>query len=161
MAKTKITALIHTQDNARSLGSALDSLRQCDECIVVDHGSRDETVKVAKEHGARVINAVPGVNRGAYAQDARNNWVLCLLPQEALAEELEASLFEWREAEHEDATLGFNVAIREQNGAGWKALRPEMRLANRKQINWTGDLPPENPEAAALAGHIVRIPERE
>ena len=43
----------------------------------------------------------PGVDRGAYSQDARNQWVLCLLPQEALAEELEASLFEWSEAEHE------------------------------------------------------------
>ena len=55
MAKTKITALIHTCDNALSLGRALDSLRPCDEVIVVDHGSRDETVKVAKEHGAKVI----------------------------------------------------------------------------------------------------------
>lgn len=161
MPKTKITALIHVQDNERSLGRALDSLRPCDEVIVVDHGSKDETVKVAREHGAKVITGVPGVDRGAYAQDARNNWVLCLLPHEALAEELETSLFEWREAEHEDATLGFNVAIREQNGAGWKPLRQEMRLANRKQINWTGDLPPENPKAPKLAGHILRIPEKE
>jgi len=161
MAKTRITALIHVQDNERSLGRALDSLRPCDEVIVVDHGSKDETVKVAREHGAKVINGVPGVDRGAYAQDARNPWILCLLPQEALAEELEASLFEWSEAEHEDATLGFNVAIREQNGAGWKSLTPEMRLANRKQINWTGDLPPENPRAPVLPGHILRIPEKD
>ena len=159
MAKTRITALIHTQDNEHSLGRALDSLRPCDEVIVVDHGSKDETVKVAREHGAKVITGVPGVDRGAYAQDARNDWILCLLPQEALAEALEAALFEWRETEPEDATLGFNVAIREQNGAGWKQLPAEMRLANRKQINWTGDLPPENPKARKLAGDILRIPE--
>jgi len=120
MAKTKISALIHAFDNERSLGRALDSLRPCDEVIVVDHGSKDETAKIAREHGARVITAVPGVDRGAYAQDARNQWVLCLLPQEALAEELEASLFEWSESEHEDAQLGFGMTIREQNGAGWK-----------------------------------------
>jgi glycosyltransferase involved in cell wall biosynthesis len=161
MAKTKITALIHVQDNERSLGRALDSLRPCDEVIVVDHGSQDETVKVAREHGAKVITGVPGVDRGAYAQDARNEWILCLLPQEAVAEELEAALFEWRESEQENATLGFNVAIREQNGAGWKSLSPEMRLANRKQINWTGDLPPENPKAPRLGGHILRIPEKD
>ena len=159
MSKTKISALIHACNNERSLGRVLDSLRPCDEVIVVDHGSQDETVKVAREHGAKVINGVPGVDRGAYAQDARNLWILCLLPQEALAEELEASLFEWSEAEHEGSQMGFNVAIREQNGIGWKSLPAEMRLANRKEINWTGDLPPENPNVPALAGHILRIPD--
>ena len=94
-AKTKISALIHTCDSARSLGRALDSLRPCDEVIVVDHSSKDETVKVAKEHGAKVINAVPGVGRGAYAQDARNQWVLCLLPQEALEGHIDTSWMEW------------------------------------------------------------------
>ena len=158
MAKTKITALIHTCNSARSLGRALDSLRPCDEVIVVDHGSQDETLKVAQEHGAKVIHGVLGVDRGAYAQDARNPWILCLLPQEALAEDLEASLLEWREDEH-DGQMGFNMAIREQNGAGWKSLDAEMRLANRKQINWTGDLPPANPNVPALAGHIMRIPD--
>jgi glycosyltransferase involved in cell wall biosynthesis len=161
MPKTKISALIHACDNERSLGRALDSLRPCDEVIVVDHNSNDDTAKIAREHGARVIAGVPGVDRGAYSQDARNQWILCLLPQEALAEELEAALFEWSEAEHEEAQMGFNMAIREQNGAGWKSLPPEMRLANRQQINWTGDLPPSNPNAPALAGYILRIPDAE
>ncbi|MGC2698338.1 MAG: glycosyltransferase [Candidatus Angelobacter sp.] len=159
MAKTKISALIHTCDNERTLGRVLDSLRPCDEVIVVDHGSKDETVKVARDHGARVVTAVPGVDRGAYSQDARNQWVLCLLAQETLAEDLEASLFEWTEAEQDPNQMGFNMTIREQNGAGWKTLSPEMRLANRKQINWTGDLPPANPQAPALAGHILRVPD--
>ena len=159
MAKTKITALIHARDNARSLGRALDSLRPCDEVIVVDHGSSDETARVAREHGARVIAGVPGVDRGAYAQNARNQWILCLQPEETLTEALEASLFEWRDAERDDQQMGFNVAIREQNGSNWKLLEPEMRLANRKQINWTGDLPPANPRVPLLAGDILRIPE--
>ena len=159
MAKTKISALIHTCNNALALGRALDSLRPCDEVLVVDHGSTDETVKIAKEHGAKVVNGVPGVDRGAYARDARNKWILCLLPQEALAEDLEASLLEWVEAEQDENQMGFNMAIREQNGAGWKSLEPEMRLANSKQINWTGDLPPANPNAPALAGHVLRIPD--
>ena len=161
MAKTKISALIHACDNERSLGRALDSLRPCDEVIVVDHGSQDETGKIAREHGAKVIAGVPGVDHGAYIQNAGNSWILCLLPHEALAEELEASLIEWGETEHDGGEVGFNVAIREQNGAGWKLLPPEMRLANREQINWTGDLPPENPNAPTLEGHILRIPDSE
>jgi glycosyltransferase involved in cell wall biosynthesis len=161
MARTNISALIHACDNARSLGRALDSLRPCDEVIVVDHGSKDDTVEIAREHGAKVIKAVPGVNRGVYAQDARNEWILCLLPQEAVAEELEASLFEWSEADQNADQMGFKMAVREQNGAGWKSLDAEMRLANRKQVNWIGELPPTIPELPVLAGHILRIPDEQ
>ena len=157
----KITALIHTSNNERCLGRALDSLRPCDEVIVVDHSSHDESLKVAREHGARVIKGVQGVTYGAYAQDAKNDWILCLLPSECLGDELEISLFEWKDSEPAQGQLGYNVGLREQNGAGWKTLSAEMRLVNRKQINWTGDLPPTAPNAIPLAGHILRIPDQE
>ena len=133
MAKTKISALIHVQDNEHSLGRALDSLRPCDEVIVVDHGSRDETAKVAREHGARLISGVPGVDRGAYAQDARNQWILCLLPHEALAEELEASLFEWCEGEHDVEQMGFNLGIREQRRSEERRVGKECRSVCRSR----------------------------
>ena len=158
MAKTKITALLHTCNDGLQLGRALDSLRPCDEVLVVDHGSADETVKVAREHGARIVQGVAGVDHGAYAHDAQNEWVLCLLPSESLAEELETSLLEWREQEHADNVSGFNMGVREQNGEGWKFLPAEMRLVNRKQLNWVGDLPPSDANAPSLKGHILRIP---
>ena len=157
----KITALIHTSNNERCLGRALDSLRPCDEVIVVDHGSRDESAKVARDHGARLIKGVQGVDHGAYAQDARNDWILCLLPSETLADDLETSLFEWKDSEPAHNLLGYNISIREQNGAGWKTLAAEMRLVNRKQLNWTGDLPPETPNMPALEGHLLRIPDHD
>jgi glycosyltransferase involved in cell wall biosynthesis len=155
----KITALLHVANSHHSLARALESLRSCDEILVVDHGSDEGTVKVAKEHGARTIKGVQGVDRGAYAQDAKNDWILCVLPSESIAEELEASLLEWKHTEPKDVRLGYNVGIREQNGMQWKFLSPELRLVNRSQINWTGDLPPESTDAPALEGHLLRIPE--
>ena len=156
----KISAIVHTCDSERSLGRALDSLRPCDEVMVVDHGSRDDSVKVAREHGARVVKAVPGVNHGVYVQDAHHDWIFCLQACEAMAEELEASLQEWKQSEPAEDQLGYNVQVREQNGAGWKTLAPQFRLVNRKQINWIEELPPDTPNAPSLPGHILRIPEK-
>ena len=91
--------MLHTCNVASQLERCLYSLRPCDEVIVIDHGSTDDTVKIAREHGARVIQGVSGVDHGAYTQDVRNDWVLVLCPNECVGEDLEASLFEWREAE--------------------------------------------------------------
>jgi len=153
----KISALIHIFNDERRLGRALDSLRSCDDVMVVDHGSTDESLKIARDHGARIIKGVHGVDHGAYAQDAHHDWIFCLLPTESLAEELEASLLEWKESQPPENLIGYNVKIREQNGTGWKILAAQLRLANRKQINWTGDLPPEAVEAPLIEGYILRI----
>ena len=153
----KISALIHICNDARRLGRSLDSLRTCDDVMVVDHGSTDESLKIARDYGARIIKGVRGVDHGAYAQDARHDWIFCLLPGESLAEELGASLLEWKESQPPEDQIGYNVNIREQNGTGWKMLAAQLRLANRKRINWTGDLPPEAVNAPLIEGYILRI----
>jgi len=157
----KISGLIHISNHDRNLGRALESLRPCDEVLVVNHGATEEILKVVREHGARIINGVNGVEHGAYVQDAHNDWIFCIMPDEAVAEELEASLLEWKHSEPAKDYLGYNVDVREQNGTHWKFLAPELRLVNRQKINWTGDCPPTAPDAPALAGHILRIPEHE
>ncbi len=152
----KITALIHTCNDELRLGRALDSLRACDEVIVVDHGSTDNTEKVARDHGADFKRGISGVDRGTYAVDARYDWILCLAANESLNEQLEASLFEWKSADHDEA-VGFNVAIREEADAGWKNGEAETRLINRKKMNWTGDLPPTSTINTLLAGDVLRF----
>ncbi len=92
----KITALLHTRNDALRLGRALDSLRPCDEVLIIDDNSDDDTVRVARANGAHIKTSTPGVTHGAYAMDASHDWILCLRPTEALSEELEASLLEWK-----------------------------------------------------------------
>lgn len=151
----KITALIHTNNDGLRLGRALDSLRACDQVIVVDHGSSDNTEKVARDHGAEFKKAISGVDPGTYAVDARNDWVLCLCANESLSESLEASLFEWKSNEHE--STAFNFRVKEETGQGWKNGAAETRLVNRTKLSWTGELPPTTTANGTIAGEILRF----
>jgi glycosyltransferase involved in cell wall biosynthesis len=164
----KITAFLHTYNDAQRIGRTLDSLRAIDEVLVVDHGSTDDTIKIAREHGARIKEGVPGVNRGVYVIDAHNDWIFCILPNESLSEGLEASLFEWKQRVDEpldhadkDANAPFNntysVTIREETDDGWRILAAETRLINRKQINWSEAVPPNNEQSVKLAGELLRF----
>ena len=157
----RVTGLIHITNNDSHLGRALESMRQCDEVLVINHGAKEEIVKLARDHGARVINGVNGVDHGAYAQDAHHDWIFCLQADEAVAEELEASLLEWKQSENVKDQLGYNIGIRAQNGTRWESLPAELRLANRSKINWTSDCPPLAPNAPSLPGYILRIPDHE
>lgn len=164
----KITAILHTHNDAKRLGRALESLRAFDEVLVIDHGSTDATVKVARHHGTMVKEGVPGVNPGVYVIDAHNDWIFCMLPNESVSESLEASLFEWKEREKEpldhaekDAEAALNqtysVGIREETENGWRRAPAETRLINRKQINWSEAIPPNNEKSIVLAGELLRF----
>ena len=164
----KITAILHTHNDARRIGRALDSLRAIDEVLVIDHGSTDDTVKIARHHGATVKEGVPGVNPGVYAIDAHHDWIFCLQPNESFSESLEAAIFEWKQKEDEpmnhaekdkNAALvdSFSVAVREENGSGWESRPAETRLVNRKQVNWTDELPPNHDGSVALGGELLRF----
>jgi len=162
----KITALIHTRNDEQRIGRAIESLRACDEVLVIDHGSTDRTAKVAGHHGATVKQGVPGVNPGVYAIDARHDWIFCLLPTEAVSEALEASLFEWKDRQDEEShpagrdkhaatASAFSVSVRQETAAGWKDLPPETRLVNRKEVN--GHLPANDPASELLIGDLLRF----
>src|ERR1035438_10611124 len=103
----RITALLHTHNDAFRLGRALDSLRPCDEVLVIDDRSEDDTSKVAREHGATLKSAVPGVTFGEYATHASHDWILCLRPHETLSDDLEAALFDWKSQEPAQNVAGY------------------------------------------------------
>ncbi|MBV8207560.1 MAG: hypothetical protein JO041_12265 [Acidobacteria bacterium] len=158
----KISALIHAHDDERRLGRLLETLRPCDEVVVIDHGSSDRTREVAREYGATVRAGVLGVKPGAYVADLKHDWVLCLLPCESLSEALETSLFEWKEnfnEEQQPAEIpsGYCISMREERGAGWGTRSPEFRLVNRNRINWTDELPPNVCPGPSLSGEILRF----
>lgn len=153
----KITALLHTHNDALRLGRVLDSLRPCDEVLIIDDSSEDDTARIAHENGAHLKTSVPGVTQGAYAMDASNDWILCIQPTEALSEELEASILEWKTQEPSETLSCCKVRIREQKGTEWQPVDPEVRLINRKLMNWVGDLPRAQHCDITLTGDLLRF----
>jgi glycosyltransferase involved in cell wall biosynthesis len=151
----KISALLHTHNDALRLGRALQSLRPCDEVLVVDDCSDDGTMKVARDNGATVRSAIPGVTPGAYAMDSTHDWILCLRPNESLSDDLEAALFEWKNQEPQEGATCYKVCIREENGSQWHERPPETRLINRKLVNWIEDLPQDQNCDVTLSGHLL------
>ncbi len=156
-----ISALLHTRNDALRLGRALETLYPCDEILVVDHGSRDATVRVAHEYGARVVAAKPGAPPGHYARSVGPGWILCLDPRESLTESLAASLFEWKSESlpaGPSNTIPFSVFLREETAAGWIEIpHPQTRLVPRNWERWEGRLPAFEPSATPLEGELLRF----
>ena len=49
-----ISVLLLTLNEENNLPSFFNSLKWCDDVVVVDSFSKDDTIKIAKEHNARV-----------------------------------------------------------------------------------------------------------
>ncbi len=75
-----LSAIIPTLNSAHSLPDTLRALEGVDEIVVVDGGSQDQTIAVAKASGARIVAAQAG--RGtqmiAGADAAKGDWLLFL-----------------------------------------------------------------------------------
>lgn len=153
-----ITALLHTENDALRLGRALETLLPCNEIMIVDHFSIDATRRIAREYGARIVDADDATPNG-YSDRARHNWVFCITPTESLSESLQTSLFEWNALSLERVAGGaFNVFIREQIGDSWMELpAPKTRLIPRTWTRWQGNLPAYEPSALPLEGALLRF----
>ena len=89
MPRQPLSAVVTTLDNAATLEACLASLRFCDEIVLLDSGSRDETVAIAERHGARIF-VEPFTGYGPQKQSAvdkaTHDWVLLLDADEHLTE---------------------------------------------------------------------------
>jgi glycosyltransferase involved in cell wall biosynthesis len=159
---TAITALLHTENDALRLGRALETLYACDDILIVDHASRDGTLRIARNYGAKVVDAVPGFSPQDYLLlgrgFARAGWILCLDPCESLTEKLAASLFEWKSESLHAKALAFSVFLREETAEGWVEIpAAQTRLVPHNWRSWNGKYPLHEPSALALEGELLRF----
>jgi glycosyltransferase involved in cell wall biosynthesis len=87
----KLSATIIAQDEERALPACLESLRFCDELLVVDGGSKDRTREVAAKAGARVLERPfdDFARQHEFARtEASGDWVLSIDADERASPEI-------------------------------------------------------------------------
>jgi glycosyltransferase involved in cell wall biosynthesis len=91
----QISAIVITKNEAANIGACLDSLAFCDERIVVDCGSTDATVEIARANGARVVSHEWrgfGPQKNYALSLATGAWILSVDADERVTPELAAAV---------------------------------------------------------------------
>jgi glycosyltransferase involved in cell wall biosynthesis len=149
-----------TRNAAAVLDACLESLRFCDEIVVVDSASADGTQDIAERRGARVVQKEWlgfGRQKQFAVEQARNDWVLCLDADERVSPELAASI---RAALAAPASPVYRMPRRNRflgrwlsHGEGYPDWSP--RLFNRMNARWSDDLVHEKVLYAVTPGTLA------
>jgi glycosyltransferase involved in cell wall biosynthesis len=156
----KITATIITLNEERNIARAIESLRCCDEILILDSGSTDRTVELASNLRARVIEAgwrgYAGQKNWA-AEQATHDWILSLDADEALSEALEAEIWNLKKTgpQYDAYTMPRQAQYlgRWILHSGWYPDR-KVRLYNRLKARWVGDFVHESVQPKGRVGHL-------
>jgi len=156
----KITATIITLNEERNVARAIESLRCCDEILIVDSGSTDRTVELAEKLGVRVVEAGwlgYAAQKNWAAEHAVNDWILSLDADEALSEALEAEIWNLKKTGPDcDAYTMPRLARylgRWIYHSGWYPDR-KVRLYRRDKAKWVGDFVHESVQPRGRLGHL-------
>lgn len=87
----KLSVIIITKNESQNIKDCLESVKWADEIIVIDSGSTDDTVEIAKQYTEKVIyNEWKGyaIQKNYALQLAKNEWVLSLDADERVTESL-------------------------------------------------------------------------
>ena len=155
-----IRALVHAHNDALRIGRCLETLYPCDAIVIVDHGSEDGTLQVAREYGARIVKAgAEGAIGDLWREGARREeWTLCLDPSESLTESLAASLFEWKSEAVAESDSVYSVFLREETAEGWvENPVAQTRLVPPSWQRWEGRFPKNEDSALVLEGELLKF----
>jgi glycosyltransferase involved in cell wall biosynthesis len=156
----RISATIITHNEERNIARVIESLRCCDEIIVVDSGSTDRTCELAEKLGAKVYDSPwPGYakQKNLAAERAENEWILSLDADEAISEGLEADI--WRIKKQGPKFDAYTMPRLAQYlgkwilHGGWYPDR-KIRLYHRDRATWIGDFVHETVHCQGSIGHL-------
>lgn len=140
----KLTVTVITRNEAANLAGALRSVAWADEIIVVDCGSTDDTVRIAREFAARVIvEPWPGyaAQKNFAATQARHDWILSLDADERVTDDLAGEIKTL--LAQEPPAHGYRIPRVTFHLGRWIRSTDwypdfQLRLYDRRQGRWVG-----------------------
>lgn len=156
----QISVTIIARDEEANIGRALASVDFCAEVLVVDSGSTDRTVEIARSLGATVIHhewSGYAAQKNFAAAKASHDWILSIDADEAVGPELSASIRGLATKEPDFAGFDFPRLARYCGKwirhSGWYPDR-KVRLYRRDRARWAGDFVHESVVVSGPIGHL-------
>ena len=156
-----LSAILIAKDEAANIADCLDSVAFCDERIVVDSGSTDDTVKIAETKGAKVVPhpfSGYGAQKNFALSLAAGDWVLSIDADERVSAALAAQI---REAVTAPRADGYEMPRlssfcgRPMRHSGWFPDHV-LRLFRRGRARFSDDLVHER---VICDGTVARLTE--
>lgn len=166
----KISVVIITKNEEQNIGRTLSRLSWCDDIVVLDDFSADETKKIAQEFGARLFERKFdgfGTQKQYAVSQAKHDWVLNIDADEVLSDALIAEL---KSLNTESSFTAYEIPIRhvfmgKEFKFGKESKFPHLRLFNKTFGNFNQAAVHEkvetNGKTGSLKNHILHYSYRD
>lgn len=161
----KLSAIVINKNGGKKLAGCLESLEFCDEVIVVDGGSTDNSIELAKKAGTKIIKAggigfAAGRNIGA--KNAKGEWLFYIDADEMVTPELKKAVIDRINALTNQRINSFRIYRQNiilgkwlRHGGWWPD--PVHRLIKKSALTeWRGELH----EYPVVSGEVGLIKEQ-
>src|SRR5437762_1962065 len=146
MARSTLSVAIITFNEADNIERTLESVRFADEIVIVDSGSTDRTVEIARSFGAKVfVEDWKGfaLQKNSAIDNCTGTWVLSLDADEELTEELGAEIRGMLETDAETVSQvdGYRLRLRHVFLGRWMrygGYYPDMKLRLFRRVTSAG-----------------------
>jgi glycosyltransferase involved in cell wall biosynthesis len=138
-----ISAVILTKNEENNIAECLDTLTWCDETLLIDDESDDETVKIATTYRARVVkNPMKdfSTQRNLGLNKAKNEWVLFIDADERVSGSLRDEIIK---VVAEDTNNGYLIKRKDNMWGKWLRFGETenirlLRLGRKTKGKWVG-----------------------
>lgn len=156
MTREPLSVVITAFDSAATLDRCLGSVAWADEIVLLDSGSTDDTLAIARQHGARVHSqpfAGYSAQKQAAIELASHDWVLLLDSDESVPPGAEPAI---RAALASPSHAAYQLWRREWVFWRWQAegtrLNHYVRLFDRRRARMSGHSVHESVQVVGLVG---------